>query len=149
MNYQNEVIINVPREKVVALFEAPENSAKWQPGFISMELIKGEAGTVGSQHRMLYKMGKRDIEMIETITKNDLPDVFSGTYTAKNVFNAIDNHFEDRGDGTTRYWTENEFKMSGIMKVFGWIMPGAFKKQSQKYLVLFKEFAEKEAESGD
>lgn len=30
------------------------------------------------------------------------------------------------------------------MKLFGWLMPGAFKKQSQKYLDMFKEFAEKE-----
>lgn len=146
MNYQNEVVINAPREKVVELFEDPNNIAKWQPGFISMELIKGEAGTVGSQHRMHYKMGKRDIEMVETITKIDLPNVFSGTYTAKNVFNAIDNNFEDLGNGTTRYWTQNEFRMSGMMKVFGWIMPGAFKKQSQKYLDLFKEFVEKEVQ---
>lgn len=149
MNYQNEVVINAPREKVVALFEDPANIAKWQPGFVSMELILGEKGAVGSQYRMLYTMGKRNVEMIETITKNELPSVFSATYKAKNVFNSIENHFEDCGDGTTRYWTENEFKMSGFMKIFGWIMPGAFKKQSQKYLDLFKEFVEKETLSQD
>jgi hypothetical protein len=30
------------------------------------------------------------------------------------------------------------------MKLMGWLMPGAFKKQSQKYLVFFKEYVEKE-----
>lgn len=144
MKYTNEVIIELPREKVVALFENPDNLAKWQPGFISMELIEGKPGEVGSQHKLKYKMGKRDIEMTETITKSKLPDLFGATYQAKNVFNIIDNHFEDLGNGRTRYSTDNEFKMSGTMKIFGWLMPGAFKKQSQKYLDLFKEFAEKE-----
>ncbi len=145
MKYTNEVIINLPRQKVVELFENPDNLAKWQPGFISIESVEGSSGEVGSKHKLKYKMGKRDIEMIETITKSDLPHLFGATYEAKNVFNSIDNHFEDLGDGKTRYSTDNEFKMSGTMKIFGWLMPGAFKKQSQKYLDLFKEFAEKEA----
>ncbi len=142
-NYTNEVIIDAPKARVVELFNDSSNLKEWQEGFISMESIEGEPGTVGSKHKMHYKMGKRDIEMIETITKMDLPDTFSATYEAKNVFNCIDNHFEEYEDGKTRYWTKNEFKLSGMMTIFGWMMPGAFKKQSQKYLDDFKAFVEK------
>lgn len=145
MKYKNEVIILASRKRVVALFEDPNNVSKWQPGFISMEVISGKAGEVGSKTRLNYQMGKRKIEMIETITQKHLPELFSGTYEAKGVWNEVKNHFEDLGDGRTRYWTENEFKMSGMMKLVAFLMPGAFKKQSQKYLDLFKEFAEKEA----
>jgi hypothetical protein len=31
------------------------------------------------------------------------------------------------------------------MKIIGFLMPGAFKKQSMKYLVAFKEFVERTA----
>ena len=148
MKYSNEVTIFAPREKVVELFQDSEKIAMWQPGFISMELIEGEGGTVGTKHRMKYKMGKRDIEMVETILVNELPDAFTATYEAKNVHNVVENYFYDNQDGTTRYRTQNEFKMSGMMKLFGWIMPGAFKKQSQKYLDLFKQFVEKEVNEG-
>lgn len=144
MKYTNETIIKAPREKVVELFNDPENLAKWQPGFVSMELIKGEGSTVGSQHRLHYTMGKRDVTMVETITAKNLPELFAATYETKGVWNEVHNHFEELPDGTTKYWTENEFRMSGMMKLFGWFMPGAFKKQSQKYLDLFKEFVEKE-----
>lgn len=144
MKYKNEVIIKAPREVVVALFDNPDNLAKWQKGFVSMELIEGIAGKVGSKHKLRYKMGKRDIEMIETVTKTALPDHFSGTYEAKSVFNHIDNYFEVVDGSTTRYWTENEFKLKGTMKLFGWLMPGAFKKQSQQYLNDFRDFVEKE-----
>lgn len=144
MKYTNEVIINADRATVVDMFDNEENIKKWQPGFISMERIEGEHGQVGSKYKMNYKMGKREIEMIETILEKDLPNKFVGTYEAKNVWNHIVNNFEEMPDGKTKYWTENEFKMSGFMKIMAFFMPGAFKKQSQKYLVLFKEFVEKE-----
>lgn len=141
--YQNEVIINAPRERVIELFDDPSNLKEWQQGFVSMELMKGTAGEVGSKHKLRYKMGKRDIDMVETITQNALPELFSATYEAKNVFNSIDNHFEDLGDGRTRYWTKNEFKLSGLMALMGGLFSGTFKKQSQKYLNDFKHFVER------
>lgn len=143
MKYSNEIIIQVPREKVVELFADPANIAEWQPGFISMELLSGEQGEVGAKSRMKYKMGKREIEMIETITEKNLPDSFCGTYEAKGVWNEVKNYFEALPDGSTRYYAENEFRMSGVMKLFAFLMPAAFRNQSQKYLDLFCEFAER------
>lgn len=142
MKYTNETIINKPIDRVVELFDNPDNLAEWQPGFISMEHIGGEHGQPGSKYRMKYKMGKRDIEMIETVLVRDLPREFTGTYEAKNVWNKVSNHFAAIDENTTRYSSENEFKFSGMMKLFAWLMPGAFKKQSQKYMDLFKEYAE-------
>lgn len=149
MKYTNEIIINAPREEVIEKFDNPKNLKKWQPGFIAFEVIEGKNGEVGSKHRLTYKAGKRDIELIETVTERNLPDTFSGTYETKNMWNEVKNHFEDTGDGKTRYWTESEFKMSGTMKIFGWFMPGAFKKQSQQYLVKFKNFVESEPSSAN
>jgi hypothetical protein len=37
---------------------------------------------------------------------------------------------------------EQEFQFKGFMKIIGFLFPGAFKKQSLKYLVDFKQFAE-------
>lgn len=142
MKYTNEVIINAPREKVIALFENPDHLVIWQPGFVSMEHISGEKGQPGAKSRLHYKIGKREIEMIETITERNLPDTFSGTYEAKGVWNKVKNHFEEIPENKTRYWSENEFKMKGMMNVIAWLMPGAFKKQSQQYLDLFKAFVE-------
>ncbi len=144
MKYSCEIIIDAPRDKVVALFDDPDNLSKWQPGFVSMKIISGNLGEVGSKSELKYKMGKRDIEMVETITAYNLPEVFSATYEAKNVWNLVENRFSELEDGKTLYTTNNEFKMKGMMKLMAWMMPGAFKKQSAKYLTYFKEFAEKE-----
>lgn len=145
MKYNNEVRINAPLEKVVRLFEDENNLPKWQEGFISAEIIEGERGKVGLKSKLRYKMGKREIEMIETITVWDLPQNFTANYEANNVFNTVANHFEAIDENTTRYYTENEFTFKGVMKIFAFLMPGAFKKQSQKYLNDFKNFVENEA----
>ena len=149
MKYTNEVIIKAPREKVVALFDNPDNMKEWQAGFLSMELMEGQAGEIGAKHKLRYKMGKREIQMVETVTKRDLPNTFSVTYATPKVLNVIDSHFEDLGNGTTKYLTDNEFQLSGSMKIFGWIMPGAFKKQTQKYMDDFRDFVEREVKSDE
>ncbi len=142
MKYTAEISISLPREKVIELFDNPDNLKHWQPGFISFELISGNFGQSGSKYRLKYKMGKREIEMIETITKRDLPDEFSATYEAKGVWNKVKNTFSEPIPGTSLWHSENEFKFKGFMKVMTFLMPGAFKKQSLNYMKLFKAFAE-------
>jgi carbon monoxide dehydrogenase subunit G len=143
VKYTHSIKIDLPREKVVELFDNPENLKHWQPGFISAEHISGEKGQPGSKTLLKYKMGKRDIEMIETITQRNLPEEFSGTYEAKGVWNEVRNTFEESAEGTTTWNAQNEFRFKGFMKFMALLMPGAFKKQSYKYMKLFKEFAEK------
>lgn len=142
MKYQQEITVKRPRREVVEKFSNPENMKHWQRGFIFMKPINGEMGAEGSQNLLKYKMGKRGIEMKETILKNDLPEEFTATYDAKGVYNFQRNRFVDTPENHTRWISENEFRFSGFMKLFGWVMPGAFKKQSMKYMEDFKAFIE-------
>ena len=98
MKYTLEINIDLPRQKVIELFDDPDNMAKWQPGFVSFEHLHGKPGEEGASAKLKYKMGKREVEMIETITKRNLPDEFNGTYEAKGVFNIIRNRFIDNGN---------------------------------------------------
>lgn len=143
MKYSNEVILNLPLKKVIELFDSEENLFKWQPELISMEHLSGEKGEVGSKSKMNYKMGKREVEMIETITAKNLPKEFTATYEAKGVWNEMKNYFEEIDANTTRWQSDSHFEFSGFMKLIGIFMPGTFKKQSQKSLDRFKVFAEK------
>lgn len=142
MKYQQEITIKRPRKEVAEKFSNPENMKHWQRGFIFIKPINGEMGAEGSQNLLKYKMGKRGIEMKETILKNDLPREFTATYEAKGVYNFQRNRFADTPEDYTHWISENEFRFSGFMKLFGWIMPGAFKKQSIKYMEDFKAFIE-------
>ena len=144
MKYTVETEINLPVARVVELFDNPDNLKHWQPGLISFEHLSGTPGQAGAKSKLKYKMGKREIEMIETITVRNLPDEFSGTYEAKGVFNIVKNYFKPISENKTKYINENEFQFKGYMKILGFLMPGAFRKESEKYLVQFKEFAEKQ-----
>lgn len=142
MKYTCEIVIDRPVEEVIALFDNPDNMEKWQPGFISFEHMSGEPGQPGAKSRLVYKMGNREIEMIETILTRNLPEEFSGTYDAGNVYNIVKNSFVPTDGGKTTWKVYQEFKFSGFMRIIGWLMPGSFKKQSMEHMGLFKEFAE-------
>lgn len=142
MKYTSEIEINGSIDKVVELFNNPDNMGQWMEGLQSFEQISGEPGKVGAKARLKFKMGKREIEMIETITVSNLPNELSGTYDAKGVFNIVKNKFVKLPDNRTKYVSEQEFQFTGFMKIIGFLMPGAFKKQTMKYLSDFKNFVE-------
>lgn len=142
MKYTVEIEIDLPVDRVVELFDNPDNLKHWQPGLQSVEPLSGTPGQPGAKSRLKFQMRKRDIEMVETITVRNLPEEFSGTYEAKGVFNHVKNRFIPISENKTRYVSEQEFQFKGFMKLFGMLMPGAFRKQSQQYLQNFKQFAE-------
>ena len=112
-------------------------------GLQSFEHLSGEPGQPGATSRLKFKMGKREMEMIETITVRNLPDDFSGTYEMKGVFNIVKNKFSAISENKTKYVTEQEFRFQNtMMKLMGFLLLGLFKKQSMKYLESFKKFAE-------
>ncbi|MFY0643642.1 MAG: SRPBCC family protein [Bacteroidia bacterium] len=143
MKYSVSAVINKPREEVVAKFDNADNMKHWMRGLQSFEHLEGEPGKAGAKSKMVFKSGKRTIEMVETIVENKLPDYLHGSYDAKGVHNTIKANFEDIDGKSTRYVNEQEFHFAGLaMKFMGWIMPGAFKKQSMIYLNDFKAFVE-------
>lgn len=141
MKYTTEVWIKLDRPTTIALFDNPDNLARWQKDLIGFEPMDGIPGQAGSQMRLTYRMGKRELEMVETIVTRDFPDRFIATYEAKGVWNQCHNTFKDKNGGT--HWQmETEFRFSGWMKLMGWLMPGMFKKQTRQSMADFKAFAE-------
>lgn len=142
MQFTSEVIINRPIDQVIELFDDPNNLKYWMDGLVDFEHLNGIPGQPGAQSRLLFRMGSRDMELIETIIERNLPHEFSGTYEANGVNNIVKNRFESLSGNNTRYTTENIFEFKGFMKIVAFLMPGAFKKQSLKYMIAFKDFAE-------
>lgn len=143
MKYTETITIDLPREQVISLFDNPENMEKWMEGLLGYEHLSGEPGTLGSKTSLRFQMGKRQIEMTETITALNWPDSMTSTYETKGVYNTVISRFRPLSDTQTEYVSEQEFRFDALpMKLMGWLMPGAFRKQSRKYLQDFKKFAE-------
>lgn len=94
MKYRCEVTIDTPRDRVIELFDNPDNMSKWQPG---------------AKSRLIYNQKGRRIEMIETIIRRELPDEFTGTYRAKGVENWVSNRFMEEESGQTRCLLRQSF----------------------------------------
>lgn len=142
MKYTTEIVIDLPRDEFLKKLDEPENMKHWQRGLVDFELLSENPTHEGAQMRLEYKMGKREFDMVETILKRNLPEELHTTYDTKGVHNIQKNYFKEE-NGKTRWVSESEFQFSGFgMKVIAFLMPGAFKKQSYKYLEDFKAFAE-------
>ncbi|MBO0324262.1 SRPBCC family protein [Muricauda sp. CAU 1633] len=143
MKYTTEILVELPRDEFTKKLDDPENMKHWQRGLVGYEQLSKNPGQEGAQMALSYTMGNRKMDMVETIIKRNLPEEMHTTYDTKGVHNIQKNYFKEE-DGKTRWISESEFQFSGFgMKLMGFLMPGAFKKQSKKYMEDFKAFAEK------
>ncbi len=142
MKYTLEIEINKLIDRVIKLFDDPDNMEKWMKGLQSFERISGTPGEVGAKSRMKFKLGSREIEMIETITVRNPPEEFSGTYESAGVFNTVKNKFIKLRGRKTKYISEQEYKFSGVMIIAAIFLENAFRDQSMRFLIDFKDFAE-------
>ena len=143
MKYTTEVIINLPRTRVIELFDSTENMYKWQKGLKSFKIISGEPGEEGCRSEMVYEGRKGDLEMIETITKRNLPDEFHGIYEARGVYNEMYNYFSETDSGNTVWQTVSVFRFRGLMTLMSPFMKAAFTNNTLLNMERFKSFAEK------
>ena len=144
MKYTTEIVIEKPLQEVAKKMNSAENMKHWQEGLISAEHISGTPGEFGAKMKLKYQLGRRKMELIETITKQDFPNEFHATYTTKGVRNIQQNYFETTPEGHTKWISKNEFQPTTfMMNAMLFLMPRAFKKQTKKYMDNFKNFAEK------
>ena len=143
VKYTCKLVINLPRERVVELFDDPDNLPRWMEGLQSFEHLSGEPGRPGAKSRLIFERDDGEtFEMIETLTRNSLPDEIAGTYETNGTWNGIVNRFVADGSNATRWVAENEFNFSGFMRIAAFFMRPLFKRQSLKFMRAFKVFAE-------
>ncbi len=142
MKYTTEITINLPRLRVIELFDNVENMYKWQEGLKSFKVVSGDPGREGSRSEMVYEGRKGDLVMTEIITKRDFPDEFHAIYKARGVYNEMYNYFlEMKGDETT-WRTFSVFRFRGLMSLMAPFMKPAFTKNTLLNMERFKTFAE-------
>ena len=144
MKFTCSVEIDQPIDKVIELFDNPDNLKEWQDGFVSFDHLSGIPGEPGAKSKIIYKNKGQTIELIETLLVKNLPYEMSGTYEHKHMVNNMSNHFKALGDDKTEWVANLEYtKLNGFLpKLMAFIMPGMFRKQTQKWLNQFKTFAE-------
>jgi hypothetical protein len=145
MQYTTEILIEKSIEEVIRKIDSAENMKHWQEGLVSAEHISGTPREFGAKMKLNYDYGNRKMEVIETITKQNIYKEFEATYNTKGIRNIQQNYFESTPKGNTRWVCKNEFEPTTFkMNAMLFLMPGAFKKQTKKYMKNFKNFVEHE-----
>jgi len=143
MKFSCSVLIDLPREKVITLFNNPNNMSHWQDGFVRLENINGTHGDVGSKNKITYDQKGKEMILIETLKVYNLPYEISGSYEHKMMDNEMQNLFTEVSPTQTRWVANIHYtRMKSFLKVIAFINPSMFKKQVQKWMDQFKAFAE-------
>ncbi len=142
MKYTCEILINLPRQTVLELFDSAENLYKWQPGLKSLTHLEGEPGEEGARSEMVYEGRKGDLVMTETIVKKKLPEQFHMHYRSRGVYNEVENWFIEKEPGQCLWRTIHYFRFSGFMMLMAPFMKQAFIHNTMLNMDRFKVFAE-------
>jgi len=143
MKFKLELPINKPRADVWKAFDNAENIKQWQPTLVSFEPVSGTPGQPGAISKLTYKEGKRDLVLIEKITRRDEPNGFDGVYENEFGDNTIRNTFIEQGKDQTLWVMETEFIFKTfLMKIMGPLMKKNFVKRTEEDMQRFKEMAE-------
>lgn len=141
--YTIHIDISRPRDRVVELFENPENLFDWQTGLVDIQQIDGVPGTEGAKSLLIFKNGNQNIELTETITCVELPRRIAGLYQWSGGRNTLVSEFVELSQSTTRYQARCHYQFSSFgMKLMGLVMPGVFRRQHMDFLRNFKSFCE-------
>jgi len=142
MKYTAEVKINLPRTKVIELFDNPEHLKEWQPGLKSYTRLDGSPGEEGARSELVYEGRKGDLVMTEIVTARQLPEKLVLTYTSRGVYNQVENWFMELEPGLTLWRSVNIFRFRGLMMFMDPFMKQAFIHHTILNMDRFKLFAE-------
>ena len=145
LKYTHTIEIDLPLDQVVALWTDENLFSHWQDGFIEIDHLKGVPGADGSQSKIIFMRSNKEMELMETVLKNNLPHEKVARYVHTHMTNIQTTRFESIDKGRTAYTSQVEYTEfnSFMPKIMAKFFPGIFRNQSLKWMEQFKKFAEK------
>ena len=154
MGYTVSTRIALPRQRVVQLLADPATYPMWLRGLVVHEPISGAPGEVGTTSRVVLRMGRQEVECLETVTRREPADLhripqdsvvrFDREIVGKGMRSVVRDRLTAAGPEETLWESESEYRFSGLlMRLVGLVMPGAFREQSRAHMQDFKAFAER------
>ena len=136
-----ELDINVPQERLAALFADPRHSTEWMDDVARYEPISGVPGTPGSTYRLVPKTGK--MVLVATVISRRLPAEVRLHLDASSVAVSVTATFTALSPQRTRLISEEVFSFKSLIHtLFGIVAQGAIRRAHRRHMAGFKRFAE-------
>jgi hypothetical protein len=136
-----ELEVDVPQERLAALFADPDNSTRWMDDLERYEPMSGEPGMPGSTYRLVPKTGK--MVFVATVISRKLPNEVRLNLDASSVAVSVTGTFVALSSDRTRLVSEEVFSFKGpFHKLFGLVAQRAIRNAHRRHMEAFKRFAE-------
>ena len=146
INYGHEITVSKSAKEAWAVQQDESKFGQWLEGFKSINLISGEAGTVGSKYKIIVQPeGQPDFEMIETVLSvKEFDHMIMELDSDMMLFDQTTSFAEADGKTTIKTTSKVEGKgmmtrsMFALMEILG----GSFKKQEVANIEALKKVIE-------
>ncbi len=142
MKYTLSNTINGSLAEVVQKFTEPNGAIHWMEGLQKIERFSETPYEVGAKSNFHFIHRDKEMQISETILEQNLPGQIKFGFQSSMGYNEVEMLFEQLPDSRVKQTNNTYFELTGLIKVFGFLMKGMFKKQSLKYMTAFKEYVE-------
>ena len=135
MRFTKEVVLEQPIERVRVLTSDPAHLHKWQPDLVGITQHSDTPGVAGSTATLKY----RRFTLEETVLSATADERVS-RYETRSMVHTIANRYSALDDGRTLLVCENEFELSGLLKLGRRVLEKSLREQVETNVENFKAF---------
>lgn len=135
MRFTQEVVLDQPIERVRVLTSDPAHLHRWQPDLVSITPHGETPGAVGSTATLTY----RKFTLEETVLAANADERIS-RYETRGMVHTITNRYSAIDDQRTLLVCDNEFQLSGLLKLGRRMLEKSLREQVERNVGNFKAF---------
>lgn len=135
MRFTKEIVLNKPIEQVRVLTADPAHLHRWQPDLVSITQHGETPGTAGSTATLTY----RRFTLEETVLAATA-DERTARYETRGLVHTITNRYTRIDDQRTKLVSDNEFQLSGLLKLGRRVLEKSLRDQAERNIDNFKAF---------
>ncbi|MGW6445352.1 SRPBCC family protein [Lentzea sp. NPDC055074] len=135
MRFTKEVVLEQPIERVRVLTSDPAHLHAWQPDLVGITQHSDTPGAAGATATLRY----RRFELEETVLSANADERIS-RYETRGMVHTITNRYSALDDRRTLLVCDNEFALSGLLKLGRRVLERSLREQVERNVGNFKAF---------
>ncbi|MGW6930623.1 SRPBCC family protein [Lentzea sp. NPDC054927] len=135
MRFTKEIVLDQPIERVRVLTSDPAHLHEWQPDLVGITQHSETPGAAGATATLTY----RKFKLEETVLSATADERVS-RYETTGMVHTITNRYSAIDDQHTLLVCDNEFQLSGLLKLGRRVLEKSLREQVERNVENFKAF---------